>query len=86
MKKETVSYDHLVVLASGECLTEQLPNDWPKWSNTKLDKFLAEHLWQPFEYWPIDEVWAEICQIADVMQNCIEKYDAVYTKENSYGS
>ena len=84
MTKEKVQYNHLVVLASAEYLTEQLPNKWYKWSDKKLDKFVEEHVWQPFEYWPVDDVWFQILGMAKVMQNCIERYDEVLLSNTQY--
>ena len=77
MAKEKVSYNHLMVLASGEYLTEYLPDNWHKWSEKKADKFVEEHAWEPFEDWSADEVWGLIAQTTNLMQKCIENYSEV---------
>ena len=76
-RKEKVSYNYLMRMASGNYLTEYLPNDWHKWSGKKADKFVKEHAWEPFEYYDADEIWVQISQMADLMENCIERYDGV---------
>jgi hypothetical protein len=40
-----------LIWASGFYLTEDLPKNFGKWSEKKLNQFLVDHAWQPFEYY-----------------------------------
>ena len=76
-RKEKVSYDYLMVLASGNCLTEYLPPDWRTWNSKKADTFVKENAWEPLEHYDAEEIWQQISQMADLMENCIERYSGV---------
>ena len=75
--KEKVSYNYLMRMASGNYLTEYLPEDWHTWNSKKADKFVKENAWEPFEYYNAEEIWQQISQMADLMENCIERYNGV---------
>jgi hypothetical protein len=75
--KEKVSYNYLMRMASGNYLTEYLPEDWHTWSSKKADTFVKENAWEPLEYWDAEEIWQQISQMADLMENCIERYSGV---------
>ena len=77
MAKEKVSYNYLMRMASGNYLTEYLPEDWHTWNSKKADTFVKENAWEPFEYYDADEIWVQISQMADLMENCIERYSGV---------
>ena len=77
MAKEKVSYNYLMRMASGNYLTEYLPPDWHTWNSKKADTFVKEHAWEPLENWDAEEIWQQISQMADLMENCIERYSEV---------
>ena len=54
-----------LIWASGFYLTEDLPEKFDKWSEKKLNKFLVDHAWQPFEYYEGDDIWEHIERLAD---------------------
>ena len=49
-RKEKVSYNYLMRMASGNYLTEYLPEDWNTWNSKKADTFVEEHAWEPLEH------------------------------------
>ena len=59
--------------ASTYYLTEELPKDFHKWTDKKLDQFIENHLWKPFEYEEIDTMWDHISQLARGIRNYISK-------------
>ena len=77
MAKEKVSYNYLMRMASGNYLTEYLPPDWHTWNSKKADTFVKEHAWEPLEHYDAEEIWQQISQMADLMENCIERYNGV---------
>jgi len=62
-----------LIQASNHYLTEELPNDFYKWSEKKLNTFIEDHLWQPFEYEEIDVVWEHIENLAGGIRAYINK-------------
>ena len=75
--KEKVSYNYLMRMASGNYLTEYLPEDWHTWNSKKADTFVTENAWEPLEHYDAEEIWQQISQMADLMENCIERYSGV---------
>ena len=59
--------------ASHYYLTEALPEDFNEWEEKKLDGYVRDHLWQPFEYEEIDTVWDHIAQLARGIRSYINK-------------
>ena len=49
-----------IIWASGQFLTEPLPNDYDQWSNEKLDDFMDDHKWEPFENYDLSFIWEQI--------------------------
>ena len=49
-----------IQIMSGHYLCKNFPDNWHKWSDRKLDKFMEDNVWQPFEYWPTDDVFSVI--------------------------
>tara|TARA_B100000212_G_C27346771_1_gene521698 strand:+ start:339 stop:758 length:420 start_codon:yes stop_codon:yes gene_type:complete len=45
------------LLALGNFTYETPPLDIRTWDMGKADKWVAEHLWQPFEDWDVNDVW-----------------------------
>lgn len=58
-------YNEAVIFASGEVLTEHLPNDWFEWSDDKLNEFLEDKVSGAFECFEAEGLWNEIDKIAD---------------------
>ena len=45
-----------------------LPSDWDTWEEEKLDNFISDNYWEPFEYWDVNDVYELIDQLTiDVM-------------------
>jgi len=61
------------IWASGFYLTEDLPKNFGKWSEKKLNKFLVDHAWQPFEYYEADDIWEHIQRLADQGRTYFER-------------
>ena len=54
-----------IVMMSGCFLFEYLPEDWPDWSEAKLDEFLLDHATEDLEDWTADMLWDKITSTAD---------------------
>ena len=72
MKKEKEINNDLIE-ASNYYLTKELPNNFDKWSEKKLNTFVESHLWQPFEYWNAEDVWENIETLASGIRAYINK-------------
>jgi hypothetical protein len=62
-----------LIWASSFYLTEDLPKNFGKWSEKKLNKFLVDHAWQPFEYYEADDIWEHIERLADQGRTYFER-------------
>ena len=62
-----------LIEASSHYLTESLPEDFHKWTEKKLDTFIEDHLWKPFEYEEVDVVWDHISGLATSTRYYINK-------------
>ena len=49
-----------IIWASGHFLTENLPDDYDQWSDEKLDDFIDDHIWEPFEDLEPSFIWDQI--------------------------
>ena len=56
-------YKH-IARASAQFLCERLPDNWQDMSDSALDQFMTDHAWEPFEYWPLEDVWELIDTLA----------------------
>ena len=64
-KNEELPDDYFdIVWASGQFLTENLPDDYDQWSNEKLDDFIDDHKWEPFEDYDPSFIWEQIEHLA----------------------
>ena len=64
-EKSTDGYtDKDLVWASGHYLTKHFPHDWHTWEDDKVDTFIEEHSWQPFEYYSARDVMELITNLA----------------------
>ena len=52
------------IAASGHFLTARFPENWQKWSDKKLDNFIEDHKWEPFEYWNADDIFDQIDSVS----------------------
>ena len=72
--KDTNTQNNLdLIWASGFYLTEDLPKNFGKWSEKKLNKFLVDHAWQPFEYYEAEDIWEHIERLADQGRTYFER-------------
>ena len=62
-----------LIEASSHYLTVELPHNFHKWKEKKLDQFIKNHLWKPFEYEEVDVVWDHISGLARSIRSYIEK-------------
>jgi hypothetical protein len=66
MEKNLEEWD-FIIWASAFYLTEHLPEDSLTWEEKKLDKFLEDHAWEPFEYYSANQIWENIESLADAI-------------------
>ena len=52
-----MTYEKIFARMSGHFLCQHLPDDWTDWSEEKLDKFFEDNVWEPLEYWPVNDVY-----------------------------
>ena len=62
-----------IIWASGQFLTEPLPDDYDQWSNGDFDEFILTHLWEPFEDYDASFIWEQIEHLALSVRNYIEE-------------
>ena len=65
-----------IIWASGQFLTEPLPDDYDQWSNGDFDEFILTHLWEPFEDYDASFIWEQIEHLALSVRNYIEDSNA----------
>ena len=53
-----------LIRASAFYLTGYLTEELLNGDEDELDSFIREHLWEPFEYWDVDNVYDQIEQLA----------------------
>ena len=58
--------------ASGQFLTESLPDDYDQWSDEELDDFIDNHIWEPFENLDPSFIWDQILNLAKSMRDYME--------------
>lgn len=56
-----------MILASGNYLTRNFPDNFDTWEEDELDQFMEENSWEPFENWDVDDVYVQIEQTANMM-------------------
>ena len=63
-----MTYEKIFARMSGHFLCQHLPDDWADWPEEKLDKFFEDNVWEPLEYWPVNDVYELIDSLTrDVM-------------------
>ena len=65
-----------IIWARGHFLTENLPDDYDQWSDEKLDDFIDDHIWEPFEDLEPSFIWDQILNLAKSMRDYMEDYNA----------
>jgi hypothetical protein len=68
--------DKDIIFASSFYLTKELPKNWSKWSNKKLNEYLEDHSWQPFQYDEADTIFDHISCLANSLRSYINKESA----------
>lgn len=59
------------IFASGHILCETLPPDYGTWSEEKLDDFLSENAYEPFENHTPTQIYDEISSLAHSVRDYI---------------
>ena len=62
-----------LIFASSYYLFESLPNEFVDWKEDKLNEWIEEHAWQPFEHWEGDKLYIEIEKLADGVREYIKE-------------
>ncbi len=60
-------------MSSSFYLFKSLPNHFIDWEEDKLNKWIEEHAWQPFENWTGEDLWVEIEKLADGVRKYIKE-------------
>lgn len=61
-----------IIAASGQVLCEHLPENYDdkyfgKDHYKNINEWVEAHAWQPFEYWPANDLWKHIDSIANTL-------------------
>ena len=62
--------------ASGQFLTQGLPDDYDQLTNEELDDFIDNHIWEPFENLDPSFIWDQILNLAKSMRDYMEDSNA----------
>ena len=57
------------IKASGEVLTDYLPEDWQGWEDEDLNEWVEKHAWEPYEWWSAKQLWKQIASVAHTLMN-----------------
>ena len=60
------------IFASSHILCETLPPDFDMWSEEKLDDFLSDNAYEPFEYHTPTQIYQEIESLAHSVRDYIK--------------
>lgn len=69
----SIDRDEIFARMSGYYLTSFLPPEWVDWDDEQIDEFFEEHAWEPFEHWPVDEVFSQISSVTDEVIRLLEE-------------
>jgi len=61
-----------IIWASGQFLTQGLPDDYDQLTNEELDDFIDDHKWEPFEDYDSSFIWEQIEHLALSVRNYME--------------
>jgi len=53
-----------IIWASGHYLTEKLPEEYVDWEDQKLDDYIRDNVWQPFEDYEVSFIGECIVELA----------------------
>ena len=62
-----------IIWASAQFLTEPFPDNYEQWSNEKLDDFIDDHKWEPFENYDPSFIWEQIEHLAYSVRKYIDQ-------------
>ena len=68
-----INRTRLLAELSGNFLTKDLPNNWDTWEETKVDRFLEQHVLEQYEYFSTEDVWDLICNATNSAANVSER-------------
>ena len=74
--KVVLTFKSDIIWASGQFLTEPFPDNYEQWSNEKLDDFIDDHKWEPFEDYDPSFIWEQIEHLAYSVRKYIDKEDS----------
>lgn len=60
-------YNRAVIMASGQYLTDYLPENFYEMNDDELEEYVEAHIWEGVENLPAEEVIAQISQTADML-------------------
>ena len=61
----------MLIRASGFYLTQHLTLELIEGDESDLTEFIGDHLWEPFENWPVEDVYELISELADSFEELI---------------
>ena len=70
--KVVLTFKSDIIWASGQFLTEPFPDNYEQWSNEKLDDFIDDNKWEPFENYDPSFIWEQIEHLAYSVRNYID--------------
>jgi len=59
-----ITENESILWASGHYLTNHLPEGFENWEEEKLDEYLLDNVWEPFEYYSANQIWEFIENLA----------------------
>ena len=62
-----------IIWASGQFLTQGLPDDYDQLTNEELDDFIQDHIWEPLETYDSSFIWEQIEHLALSIRNYIDQ-------------
>lgn len=74
-----ISYDDIMMQASGEYLTENFPDAFLVWDEEDILEFIEDHAWEPLEYERASKIYSMIEASADSLAAFLEKHGVKVT-------
>ena len=71
--KVVLTFKSDIIWARGQFLTEPFPDNYEQWSNEKLDDFIDDNKWEPFENYDPSFIWEQIEHLAYSVRNYIDQ-------------
>jgi len=66
-----------LILASSHFLFEELPENFDKWSEKKINDYCQNYAWKPFQYYEGSEIYEHIDRLSDDFINFKNKKESV---------